>query len=107
MFLEKGDFARNLLLTVVTLNVAFEFFLDLGFGQVRKDHFHLNFLVGILGKTLPCSEILFLCVNDSRLGPDLDVLISGIKDINVHVIGPATVGAFLVDSNEFFENVAS
>lgn len=94
-------------MTVVALNVTFKFFLDLCFGEVGKDHFHLDFFVGILRKTLSRGEKLFLCVNDSGLGPDLDVLISGIEDINVHVIGPATVGTFLVDSNKFFENVAS
>ena len=77
------------------------------FGKIRKNHFHLNLFVGVLWKTLTGRKVFFLSINDPRLYPYFNVLVSWIEHVNVHVVRPATIAAFLIDSNEFLKNVTS
>ncbi len=67
----------------------------------------MYFLIGIFGETLSGSEVLLLHVDDPGLDPYFDILVGGIEDVDVHVIGSTAICALLVDPDEFSEYVTA
>lgn len=107
MFFKQGDFAGYLLLTLKTLNVAFKFLFDLIFWKIRKDHLHLYLLIGIFWEALASSKVFFLHINNSRLDPNFNKLISRVEDINMHVIWSTAIRTLFINANKFPKNVTS
>lgn len=102
MFPWKFDFIREQFLAFLTLNKAFHFSFVRLFRKLLKHNFHII----VLYKILIVLGIPILIMN-SRLSPNLNKVISGIKQIDVKIIRTMTFITFFIHQSKFLQNINS
>lgn len=92
-------------LTIITLYKALKFLFGCMFLEIGKDHLHFFLLlVLILAGEGGIAVALHVCIVDyHRFRPDLHVLVSGVVDFDMEIVGSAADRAFLVQRGQFFE----